>query len=220
MANEEKRLLRQAPSDPLETLVDLPLPIRGGVLPGDVRTLLRVADRRIERFRRTWPVPGFVPSDHTRAYAVLAALAAGDIASGKQFCEWGSGFGVVACLAALLDFDAFGIEIEGELVDAAQRLADDFALPVEFIHGSFIPPGSDACFDRRDEFGWLATEEASGSVAFGPADFDVIFAYPWPDEERLIATLFQHHARAGAVLVTNHGDEDWRLRRKTARTTE
>src|SRR5262249_14444713 len=121
-------------------LVELNLLISGDAVPGDVRSFLREANRRIAQFQLHGRIPGFVPSDFERTYAVLRALAA-DRPHGNRFCEWGSGFGVVACLAAMLDFDTCGIEIEGELVDAAQQLAGDFGLPVEFIPGSFIPTG-------------------------------------------------------------------------------
>ena len=66
----------------------------------------------------------------------MAALAANDILPGTLFCEWGSGFGVVTCLAAMLEFDASGIEIESDLVDAAEDLSADFGLAVEFMCGS------------------------------------------------------------------------------------
>ena len=36
-----------------------------------------------------------------------------------------------------------------------------------------------------------------------------------PDEERLTGDLFERYAAVGAVLVTYHGSEDFRLRRKT-----
>src|SRR5262249_11725387 len=107
-------------------LVDLDVPVGEAELPDDVRAFLRAADRRIERFGRDVRAPGFVPCDFAGAYGVLQAVAAAGLAPGNLFCEWGSGFGVVACLAAMLNFDACGIEIEGELVDAARRLADDF----------------------------------------------------------------------------------------------
>jgi hypothetical protein len=157
-----------------------------------------------------------VPSDFTRAYNVLRSLADADLAPGSLFCEWGSGFGVVACLAALCEFDACGIEIEDELVDAARQLADDFDLSVEFLRGSFIPRGSEACLEEGDGFAWLTTEAACTHQEPGlaPDDADVIFAYPWPDEEQVIGDLFDRHAAVGAVLVTYHG-EDFRLRRKT-----
>src|SRR5579885_3294362 len=112
-------------------LLDVKLTVADAELPADVRALLREADRRIERFQRDCHVPGFVPSDFAGAYRVLRALQEADAAPGGLFCEWGSGFGVVACLAALLGYDAHGIEIEGELVDAARELAADFDLPVE-----------------------------------------------------------------------------------------
>jgi hypothetical protein len=98
--------------------VDLSLPPGNLALPGEVRTFLREAERRIEQFHREHHIPGFVPSDFARVYGALRALAAGDVAPGDRFCEWGSGFGVVACLAAILDFDTYGIEIESDLVDA------------------------------------------------------------------------------------------------------
>ena len=199
------------------TLLDLKVGCTRSVLPADVRALLREATKRIRRFQRAHRIPAFVASDYQRAYHALRALAKGDLLAGAQFCEWGSGFGVVACLAAMLGFDACGIEIEEELVDAAQQLADDFGLPVEFIRGSFIPKGGDPCQHTTEEFAWLTPDESTmhEELALGPDDFDVIFAYPWPDEERLTENFFELHAAVGAVLVTYHESGDFRLRRKT-----
>src|SRR5437667_763604 len=135
-------------------LVDLN-PLKGGAsVPGDVRSFLREADRRIERFRLNSRIHGFVPSDFERTYGILRALAAADLTAGRLFCEWGSGFGVVACLAAMLDFDACGVEVEGELVDAARKLAEDFSLPVEFVHGSFILPGGEVYLEAAGGYAW------------------------------------------------------------------
>jgi hypothetical protein len=197
-------------------LADLNLSISAAALPADVRRFLREADRRIERFQRDCRVPGFVPSDFAGAYGVLRSLAEADLAPGNLFCEWGSGFGVIACLAAMLDFDAHGIEIEGDLVDEARRLAADFDLPVEFVRGSFIPEGSGRCLGSEDGFAWLTTRpgRTEDEMGLGPADFDVIFAFPWPDEEHVIPALFDRHAAAGSVLVTYHEAADFRVRRK------
>src|SRR5437879_5872070 len=98
-------------------LSELDVPIDPASIPADVRSFLREADRRIDRFQRDCHVPGFVPCDFTRVYGELRSLTTSELTPGNLFCEWGSGFGVVACLAAMLEYDAYGIEIEGELVE-------------------------------------------------------------------------------------------------------
>lgn len=160
-------------------------------------------------------IPGFVPCDFVGVYRVLSALASSNLLRGSLFCEWGSGFGVVASLAAMLDFDAWGIEIDEDLVRKSRQLASDFDLPVEFIHGSFIPAGSEDCLELCGEFSWLDTGTATREPELGAEDFDVIFAYPWPDEEFAIDSLFDRYARLGAILVTYHGGEEIRVWRKT-----
>ena len=193
-------------------LIDLELPEVSDSLPAEVREFLRVASRRIRRFQRDVRVPGFVPGDYRQVYHALRALAAADVAPGRLFCEWGSGFGVVTCLAAMLEFDAVGIEVEAELIDAARRLAADFDIPAEFAHGSYLPRGCHA----SGEFAWLDTDAPDAHVELGldPDDFSVIFAYPWPDEEGLAERLFERYASAGAILLSHHGGSDMRVRRK------
>lgn len=197
-------------------LQDLSVSVDTAEAPREVRRFLAEAERRIEQFRGECRAPGFVPSDYASAYRVLRALADANLAPGPLFCEWGSGFGVVACLAALLEFEAFGIEIERELVDASRQLAEAFDLPVEFYHGSFIPESGAVCLETNDEFAWLTPEVGRSEVesGLGAEDFDIIYAYPWPDEERLTAEVFHRCAAYGAILVTHHGSEDYRLRRK------
>jgi hypothetical protein len=161
-------------------------------------------------------MPAFVPSDFRAAYALLRTLASAELAPGNLFCEWGSGLGVATCLAAMLGFDALGIEIEADLVDAAQELADDFALPVEFVQGSFIPPGGESLTTAANGFSWLTTDEGKVHEELGldPGDFDVVFAYPWPDEEQAIPALFAEYSKPGAALMTYHELGNLRVRQK------
>ena len=201
------------------SLIDVKLPLDEATIPADVRAFLREADRRIEEFQQHARVPGFVPSDFARTYQVLRNIASSNLTPGNLLCEWGSGFGVVACMAAMLDFDAVGIEIDADLVDAARQLADDFGLPVEFVRGSFIPKGGEIYTDTRAGHAWLDTDETGANLDLDADDFDVIFAYPWPDEEGATEKLFERYGSATALLVTYHGGDEIRLRRKRAGKT-
>ena len=198
-------------------LIDVNLPVGEGLIPADVRSFLAEAERRIEHFQRSARVPAFVPSDFARVYHTLHTLETTALAPGRRVCEWGSGFGVVASLAAMLDFDAYGLEIESELVVAARQLARDFELPVEFVCGSFIPVGGEHLVDAGSTFAWLTPDSGTAydEIGLDPDDFDVVFAYPWPDEEHVIWTLFERYASTGAVLITYHGSDDIRVQRKT-----
>ena len=204
-------------------LLDIDISINGSVLPDDVVAFLREADLRISQFVRNSPirVTSFVPSDFVTVYHSLRAITEGNLAPGTSLCEWGSGFGVVASLAAMLEFKACGIEIERSLFDASRSLADDFGLPVEFVHGSFVPSGAEADVeeayaDTSAEYFWLVTDadNAYDELGLCPHDFDVVFAYPWPGEECLIEGLFEKYAAEEALLLTYTQYNSVRLQRK------
>jgi len=199
-------------------LTDVALPKSTTALPREVREFLSEADDRIDEFQRETRVPAFVPSDYEGAYSVLKALIASPFLRGNRFCEWGSGFGVVACLAANLGFDAYGIEIDNELVEAARRLAEDYHFEVEFAQGSFVPRGGDAQVHAAGSYSWFTTESdyVYSDIGHKPDDFDLVFAYPWPDEEVVTAELFDHFAGTGALLATYTG-EGFRVRRKVGK---
>lgn len=207
-------------------LKEIELPVDDADLPGDVVAFLREADARVSRFLEDKPIcgSGFVPSDFACVYRGLRAIANSRLAAGRAFCEWGSGYGVVASLAAMLGFDACGIEVDGELVDAARRLAADFQLRVEFVHGSFVPPGAEVDAEElfaqtADELSWMATDADSAydELGLAPDDFDLIFAYPWPGEEALTDALFETYTANGALLLTHNKYRSLRLRRKAIR---
>jgi hypothetical protein len=199
-------------------LVDVLLTEKSSNIPSEVRAFLSEADCRIEKFRWENQLPAFVPSNYAQAYRALLWLESSNLLTGRWFCEWGSGFGVVACLAAMLEFDAWGIEIEGELVKAARSLADDFGLTAEFVQGSFIPSGGKKFAKSAGECSWMSDIAGGGheKLGFEPEDFDVIFAYPWPDEEEVTAALFERYARLDAILITYHEEGGLRMRRKVS----
>src|SRR5262245_40172453 len=101
-------------------LHNVPRPGPVGPIPADIRAFLREADRRIRRYRHRYRNSAFDPCNFAGAYGILQHLAAQAEAAGTLFCEWGSGFGVVTCLAALLEFDAYGIEADCTLVGASR----------------------------------------------------------------------------------------------------
>ena len=186
-----------------------------------VAALLDEADRRINAFMRSHrnqPVCGFVPSDFDLVFRAMRRIEADHLAPGTAFLEWGSGFGVLTCLAALLGWDAYGVEIQGELIEQAERLAGDFDLPATFIHGTFVPTGDDDVGDTIADSAWLQLggHDAYEEMGLDIEDFDVIFAYPWPGEHHVVETLFDRHAAVGALLLTFHGLEGLMLRRKIA----
>jgi hypothetical protein len=198
--------------------IELPLP-RADELPERVRALIREADQRTQAFVARRTIPGFVLSDFERVGRALQAVKEAGLASGDACCEWGSGFGVVALMAACLGFRACGIEINEDLVDEATALAADFELDVEFACGTYVPHGGEDLTDACEEFDWLSAGGACGydALAADPADFDLIFAYPWPGEEHVIDGLFERYGAVSALLLTYHGGrEDIRLRRKVA----
>lgn len=201
-------------------LIDVPLMIHDESVPREIARFLDEADERIHNFisERKVRISGFVPSDFVTVYQALNALVESDLATGDMFCEWGSGFGVVAMLAAKFDFESYGIEIEGSLVDAARELAQDFQMSVEFIRGSFVPPGGESYLDRvmQTEVNWLSTDvdEAYSELGLSVRDFDVIYAFPWPGEEEAITSLFDGFAAVGSLLLTHNQIEGVRARRK------
>jgi len=202
-------------------LIDLDITAEPTALPADIVDFLNEADTRIDEFvarRLDTPVPGFHPSDFSLVYQMLEKIRNIGVAPGERFCEWGSGFGVVASLAALLGFESYGIEIEEDLVEAAQKLAVDFEFPATFVRGSFIPDQCDHAVQSWEDFSWLVSHGASGydELDLEPDDFDVIFAYPWPGEEQVIENIFDECSAAGAILLSYHGCEEIRVRRKRA----
>lgn len=125
---------------------------------------------------------------------------------GLRFLEWGSATGVIAIMADLLGFEAFGIELDPDLVDIARGLARRFDSRARFAVGSFLPSGyqwQSSTGDRR--IGTIG-QGRSGYAELQHAleDFDLVFAYPWGGEEPIMHDLMQRCGSAHARLLL-HG---------------
>ena len=211
------------------SLSPIPIPVDIPDIPTDIDLLIREADDRIDQFyesRIKNPIKRFVPSDFVEVFTALHFIARQRLSTGSLFCEWGSGFGVATCLASLLGFEAYGIEIEHDLIVQANQLAHDFDIAVTYLHGSFIPEGFDVFHDHIGDStqlikdtDHLATNATHGDsiyreIGLEVQDFDLIFAYPWPGEAQMVEELFDETASDGALLLTYYGLEDIHLRRK------
>lgn len=192
-------------------------------LPAGVSKFLADAAARIDAFverHRDDPAAGFVPADYERTYRTLRALredAAGRaLIPGRAFCEWGSGLGVIACLASMVGFDAVGIEIDARLVEASKSLAADHRVRVELIAGSYVPEGHhvEEDFDESHVMTLQDGVAAYDELGLEINDFDCIFAYPWPGEDDVVTAIFDRHAARGSLLMTFHGQDGMLLRRK------
>lgn len=161
---------------------------------------------------------GFVPSDYEPVFRALRALRK-QVPEAHRFCEWGSGFGMVTGFAALLGFEAHGIEIDAALVDTARALLAEHGLRASVVHGSFVPddPEVRERLDDPDGRTVLSGASAYDDMDLAPEDFDVVFAYPWPSEELRYRELFHRCADYGAVLMTYSATDGVRAFRKVGR---
>ena len=142
--------------------------------------------------------------EHIRAdFAAARRTLAGLHPRHDNFLELGSGVGVITILADLLGFDAYGIEIQPELVDASIALAESVGSRATFAEGSFVP------LEFRDEVELLdsdrltPTEGADALAELGMAisDFDLVYAYPYPGEEAWFEELVRRHGDGHPTLL-------------------
>ena len=148
----------------------------------------------------------FVAADYETVLAALLPRRG----AGLKFLEWGSATGVITIMADLVGFEAFGIELDRELVLTARDLAERHCSEARFAAGSFLPAGYQ--WRPSDGDGRIATigTGTSGYLELGHPldDFDVVFAYPWGGEEPMMLDLMNAYGRPDAYLLlhtVNHG---------------
>ena len=158
------------------------------------------AERIWDRYEDTPAFHGYVSADYEAVFEVLREVPS----NGQTFLEWGSGLGIVTIMASRLGFQAYGIDAEMELVRHAIGLANQYAPDAIFAHGSFIP----------DQFTWdpadgddvdrtiIDMAAAYDELDMELRDFDLVYAYPWPEEHSLFRSILRRFGQPGAQLMT------------------
>lgn len=190
--------------------------------PAEVVRFLRAVDLRVEqnRVNTSTQFRGFVPSDYQALYQCLKVIYDSNLLSGDRFCEWGSGVSVVASLAAMIGFESYAIEYDERLCSVADGIAEDFGLPVTLVNGSFVPPGVEDLIDEAfaSQDGELSLHPESDfayeELGYDIADFDIIFAYPWPTDRELTHAIYDRCAAQGGLLLVYYDEHTIVLYRK------
>jgi SAM-dependent methyltransferase len=151
----------------------------------------------------------FVPADYDHVLQTLLRLRA----PGLRFLELGSATGVITIMADMLGYEAYGIELDGKLVDVARELAARFDSGARFAAGSFLPAG----YRYRSRTG----DDRIGTIGHGASaypelrhpleDFDLVYGYPWHGEEPMMLDLMRAYGGRGARLLMHGGKEGIRI---------
>ncbi len=138
----------------------------------------------------------------------------------ETILEWGSGLGVVTIMANRLGFDAYGIEAEADLVKLAEGLATKYSATPRFAIGSFIPAEFEEDFGAGEEFGRTLTNlvPAYEELDMELRDFDLVYAFPWPDEHGIYRSIMKRHANRNALYMRYDAREGLSLTRVGKRT--
>ncbi|GMR13994.1 MAG: hypothetical protein BMS9Abin29_2221 [Gemmatimonadota bacterium] len=146
----------------------------------------------------------FVAADYEDVLAALISVRE----PGRRFLEWGSATGVITIMADLLGFEAYGIELDVNLVKKARRLAAAWGSGARFAAGSLLPTGYRFRGDRGGDHRSTIGEGASGYLELGHPldDFDVVYGFPWSGEEAMMLDLMKCYGRSDALLLLNTGD--------------
>lgn len=196
-------------------------------LTGKVRELVDAAEKRFQDFyaqKLNKRYPRYIASEPAQVYAALKWVTDRGLIPGERFVEWGSGFGVATGMAALLGYEATGIELREGLVEIARELLESQSIDGEFLCTSYIPEGyieyeipggSDLVpedgFGQQMEGGPVYQDEHQ---EIDIAEVDLFYAYPWPGEQEMMLKLFDAVAGADAILVAYYGDREICIYRK------
>lgn len=151
----------------------------------------------------------FVAADYEAVLEALRSL----YRPGMRFLEWGSATGVITIMADLIGYEAYGIELDPQLVEVARELAARHGSAARFAAGSFLPMG----YRYRSRDGDVRTgtigEGASGYAQLGIPldDFDLVYGYPWDGEEPMMRDLMRQYGGRSARLLLHGGKQGLRV---------
>ena len=187
-------------------------------IPDEVTAMLTEAEQRCDAFfdagldRR---YPRYLPSNPEKVFAAIATLKESGLLRGNVFCEWGSGFGIATCMASLIGFESYGIEIEDGLVELSTQLARDLNIPTEYLCTSYLPEGYEECegIGGKDLLPPQATTSGRSTLdttplydGLNPDEVDLFFVDPWPGQEEFMMDLFNEVASEDAILLIYQAD--------------
>ena len=186
-------------------LETLDFPVSWETPPPEILRTIAVAERMQEQLHadgKQQRIALLVNSNYYIAYNALKRVRDSGRDEDMSFCEWGSGLGVVTCIASQLGFSATGIEIEQSLCEFSRALAIEMGVHAKFFQASYrdglddsVEPSSISLFRERQR------------------KCEVIYAYPWPAEETLIESLFKRVSTSSSLLMTYHGGTTLRVKK-------
>ena len=158
---------------------------------------------RFDREVRDAAFHPFMPANYERVLDGLLAIRA----PGLRFLEWGSATGVIAILADLVGFEAYGIELDPQLVDMSRALAARHGSRARFAAGSLFPDGYHYLPPDGDTRTGTLGDGVSAYDELGLklADFDVVYGYPWDGEDPVMHDVMRHEGAPGARLLLQSG---------------
>lgn len=161
-------------------------------------------------------IENFVTCDFHLIDLAMTWLHDNHLITGNNFCEFGSGYGVVTLLAADRGMRSVGIEIEPTLVERSTALAAELNLDAKFYCGSFIPRDIDHYAELAADIEHVDTHQGDiyQEIGLAMSDFDLMFAFPWPGENGFFEAVFDAGAASGALLMTYRGRDGVEVVRK------
>lgn len=156
----------------------------------------------------------FVPADFAAARRALTTLKP----RADTFLELGSGVGLITVVADLLGYRATGIELDPWLVESSWSLAERFTSDATFACGTFVPRHYDNPTLESSEFLTVTDgPDAYDELGVDLDDFDLIYAFPWPDEEELVLDMVRRCAAPQALFLRFHGTDGFVLHEHAGR---